>query len=81
MGQGKNQIAILLSGTLHFGQHVLEFALLVVVEQLHDAAFAGGAHIGELILEGRDARFRLWATSRDDDGTPHFTQVLDTRLS
>jgi hypothetical protein len=40
-----------------------------------------GNELGELLLEGRDARFLLWATSRDDDGTPHFTQVLDTRLS
>jgi PhoD-like phosphatase len=40
-----------------------------------------GNELGELVLEGRDARFLLWATSRDDDGTPHFTQVLDTRLS
>jgi hypothetical protein len=40
-----------------------------------------GNELGELVLEGRDARFLLWATSRDDDGTPRFTQVLDTRLS
>jgi hypothetical protein len=40
-----------------------------------------GNELGELVLEGRDARFLLWATSRDDDGTPQFTQVLDTRLS
>ncbi|GAA4747228.1 alkaline phosphatase D family protein [Modestobacter marinus] len=40
-----------------------------------------GNELGELLLEGRDARFLLWATSRDDDGTEHFTQVLDTRLS
>jgi hypothetical protein len=40
-----------------------------------------GNELGELVLEGRDARFKLWATSRDDDGTPQFTQVLDTRLS
>jgi len=39
-----------------------------------------GNELGELVLKGRDARFVLWATSRDDDG-PHFTQVLDTRLS
>ncbi|WP_138733473.1 alkaline phosphatase D family protein [Modestobacter excelsi] len=40
-----------------------------------------GNELGELLLEGRDARFLLWATSREDDGTPRFTQVLDTRLS
>jgi hypothetical protein len=40
-----------------------------------------GNELGELVLDGRDARFLLWATSRDDDLTPHFTQVLDTRLS
>jgi len=40
-----------------------------------------GNELGELVLDGRDARFLLWATSRDDDGTPHFTQVLDARLS
>lgn len=40
-----------------------------------------GNELGELVLEGRDARFLLWATSRDEDGTPRFTQVLDTRLS
>jgi hypothetical protein len=40
-----------------------------------------GNELGELVLEGRNARFVLWATSRDADGTPHFTQVLDTRLS
>jgi hypothetical protein len=40
-----------------------------------------GNELGELVLDGRDARFLLWATNRDDDGTPHFTQVLDTRLS
>jgi hypothetical protein len=40
-----------------------------------------GNELGELVLAGRDARFLLWATSRDEDGTPHFTQVLDTRLS
>jgi len=40
-----------------------------------------GNELGELLLEGRDARFLLWATSRDDDGEPRFTQVLDTRLS
>ncbi|WP_222193865.1 alkaline phosphatase D family protein [Modestobacter italicus] len=40
-----------------------------------------GNELGELVLDGRDARFLLWATSRDDDGTEHFTQVLDTRLS
>src|SRR4051812_28198366 len=40
-----------------------------------------GNELGELVLDGGDARFRLWATSRDPDGTPRFTQVLDTRLS
>jgi hypothetical protein len=40
-----------------------------------------GNELGELLLDGPDARFLLWATSRDDDGTPHFTQVLDARLS
>jgi hypothetical protein len=40
-----------------------------------------GNELGELVLDGPDARFLLWATSRDDDGTPHFTQVLDARLS
>ncbi|MCZ2806778.1 alkaline phosphatase D family protein [Modestobacter sp. VKM Ac-2983] len=40
-----------------------------------------GNELGELVLQGRDARFLLWATSRDEDGTEHFTQVLDTRLS
>lgn len=40
-----------------------------------------GNELGELVLKGRDARFRLWATSRDDDGTPLFTRVLDTELS
>ncbi|QXG76919.1 alkaline phosphatase family protein [Modestobacter sp. L9-4] len=40
-----------------------------------------GNELGELVLQGRDARFLLWATHRDEDGTPHFTQVLDTRLS
>ena len=40
-----------------------------------------GNQLGELVLEGPDARFKLWTTSRDDDGSPRFTQVLDTRLS
>jgi len=40
-----------------------------------------GNELGELVLDGADARFRLWATSRDDDGTPRFTRVLDTELS
>ncbi|KQS73785.1 alkaline phosphatase D family protein [Modestobacter sp. Leaf380] len=40
-----------------------------------------GNELGELVLEGADARFRLWATSRADDGTPQFTRVLDTELS
>jgi hypothetical protein len=40
-----------------------------------------GNELGELVLDGGDARFLLWATSRDPDGTPRFTQVLDTQLS
>ncbi len=40
-----------------------------------------GNELGELVLDGPDARFRLWATSRAEDGTPRFTQVLDTELS
>ncbi|SDX68048.1 PhoD-like phosphatase [Modestobacter sp. DSM 44400] len=40
-----------------------------------------GNELGELVLEGRNARFRLFATSRDDDGRPHFDQVLDAELS
>jgi hypothetical protein len=40
-----------------------------------------GNELGELVLSGRDARFRLFATSRDDQQHPHFDQVLDTRLS
>jgi PhoD-like phosphatase len=40
-----------------------------------------GNELGELVLHDRDARFLLWATSRDPDGTPSFQQVLDTRLS
>ena len=40
-----------------------------------------GNELGELVLEGRDARFRLWATSRDDDGRRRFTRVLDTELA
>jgi PhoD-like phosphatase len=40
-----------------------------------------GNELGELVLDGRDARFRLFATSRDDEGAPRFTQVLDARLS
>ncbi|MGY1857355.1 alkaline phosphatase D family protein [Modestobacter sp. SYSU DS0290] len=40
-----------------------------------------GNELGELVLDGRDARFLLWATSRDEGGAEHFTQVLDTRLS
>ncbi|SDO25336.1 PhoD-like phosphatase [Klenkia soli] len=40
-----------------------------------------GNELGELVLDGRDARFRLWATSRDDAGGPVFTRVLDTELS
>ncbi|MCW2537321.1 MAG: uncharacterized protein JWQ26_3020 [Modestobacter sp.] len=40
-----------------------------------------GNELGELVLDGRDARFRLFATSRDDAGRPHFDQVLDAELS
>jgi hypothetical protein len=40
-----------------------------------------GNELGELVLEERDARFRLFATSRDDDLSPRFDQVLDTELS
>ncbi|SCX53080.1 PhoD-like phosphatase [Klenkia marina] len=40
-----------------------------------------GNELGELVLTGRDARFRLWATSRDDEGRPRFTRVLDTELA
>ena len=40
-----------------------------------------GNELGELVFDGRDARFRLWATSRDDDGAPVFTRVLDTELA
>jgi hypothetical protein len=40
-----------------------------------------GNELGELVLHDRDARFLLWATSRNEDGTPRFTQVLDTELS
>jgi hypothetical protein len=40
-----------------------------------------GNELGELVLEGRDARFRLFATRRDVAGTSHFDQVLDTELS
>jgi hypothetical protein len=40
-----------------------------------------GNELGELVLEGRDARFRLFTTSRDDQRRPHFDEVLDTRLS
>jgi phosphodiesterase/alkaline phosphatase D-like protein len=40
-----------------------------------------GNEIGELVLEGRDVRFRLFATSRDDGLQPHFDQVLDTELA
>jgi len=40
-----------------------------------------GNELGELVFTGRDARFRLWATSRDDAGAPVFTQVLDTELA
>ncbi len=40
-----------------------------------------GNELGELVLTGTDARFRLWATSRADDGSPVFTRVLDTELA
>ncbi len=40
-----------------------------------------GNELGELVLQGRSARFRLWATSRADDGSPVFAQVLDTELA
>ncbi|SDG75493.1 PhoD-like phosphatase [Klenkia brasiliensis] len=40
-----------------------------------------GNELGELVLSGRGARFRLWATSRADDGSPVFTRVLDTELA
>ncbi len=40
-----------------------------------------GNELGELVLHDRDARFLLWATSRNEDSTPRFTQVLDTELS
>jgi hypothetical protein len=40
-----------------------------------------GNELGELVLEGRDARFRLFATRRDQAGVNHFNQVLDTELS
>jgi hypothetical protein len=40
-----------------------------------------GNELGELVLHDRDVRFLLWATSREPDGTPRFTQVLDTDLS
>jgi hypothetical protein len=33
------------------------------------------------VLDGRHARFRLFATRRDDAGRPHFDQVLDAELS
>jgi hypothetical protein len=40
-----------------------------------------GNELGELVLDGRDARFRLFATHRDEAGHPHFDRVLDTELS
>ena len=40
-----------------------------------------GNELGELVLEGSDARFRLFATRRDDAGAAHFDQVMDTELS
>jgi hypothetical protein len=40
-----------------------------------------GNELGVLVLEGRDARFRLFATRRDQTGNGHFDQVLDTELS
>jgi hypothetical protein len=40
-----------------------------------------GNQIGELVLRGRDARFLLWVTGRDDQGRDRLTQVLDMPLS
>jgi hypothetical protein len=40
-----------------------------------------GNELGELVLDGRDVRFRLHATSRGEDGGARFDQVLDTELS
>ena len=40
-----------------------------------------GNELGELVLDGADARFRLFATRRDRAGADHFDQVLDTELS
>jgi hypothetical protein len=40
-----------------------------------------GNELGELVLDAGDARFRLFATSRDDAGADHFDQVLDTELA
>jgi hypothetical protein len=40
-----------------------------------------GNELGELVLDGRDVRFRLHATRRDAAGETHFDQVLDTELS
>lgn len=40
-----------------------------------------GNELGELVLRDRDARFRLFATRRDEDLQPHFDQVLGTELS
>ncbi|GAB3362079.1 alkaline phosphatase D family protein [Modestobacter lapidis] len=40
-----------------------------------------GNELGELVLEGSNARFRLFATSRDEAGRTSFDQVLDTELS
>ena len=40
-----------------------------------------GNELGELVLDAGDARFRLFATSRDDAGRDRFDQVLDTELA
>jgi hypothetical protein len=40
-----------------------------------------GNELGELVLHEADARFRLFATRRDEAGRNHFDQVLDTELS
>ena len=66
------------------GRHDLPRLARVERTQLQWRKQAGpffGNELGELVLSGPDARFLLWATSREDDGTPLFTQVLDSRLS
>ncbi|WP_448615944.1 alkaline phosphatase D family protein [Modestobacter sp. URMC 112] len=40
-----------------------------------------GNELGELVLDAGDARFRLFATSRDEAGRDRFDQVLDTELA